>query len=103
MMDDKIRLPDFIIAELYKDSLVALEDAQTVEPPPQPLPVVQLVETPGAENKIRYLGSNKKHVTIIVDVQETAFLPEDDLAFLTNILKACQLSLGDIAVVNLAR
>jgi hypothetical protein len=103
MREDKIQLPDFMIAELYKESLVDLNKYYPAEVVvQQPIPVAEPVETPGSEN-IQFLGGNKKRVTIVVEEREAAFLMEDDLLFLTNILKACQLGLADIAIINLAK
>jgi hypothetical protein len=104
MSEEKIQLPEFLIAELYKGSLVDLETFT--------LKTLSTEIEEGAPNeaeksrsikKIRYLGENQKRVTIIVNEPEVVFLSEEDLTFLTNILKACQLTLGDIAIVNTAK
>lgn len=50
----------------------------------------------------KYLGNNKKHVLIVVDYEGAAYLPDDELAFLTKMLTACKLGLGDVAIVNSA-
>jgi hypothetical protein len=103
MTDVKIRLPDFLIAELYKGSLVDLDTFNLKEALPdtkeQPAPIDSAIEF---AEKIRFLGENEKRVAIIVNEPEAAFLMEDDLTFLTNILKACQLNLADIAIINTA-
>ncbi|MCW3107756.1 MAG: hypothetical protein JWQ09_2262 [Segetibacter sp.] len=104
MSDEKIQLPDFLIAELYKGSLVDLDTfklkevlTEVEEQPANAEGTIRSVE------KIKFLGENEKGVIIIVNQSEAVFLMEDDLTFLTNILKACQLNLADIAIINIAK
>lgn len=103
MNNEKIQLPDFLIAELYKESLV---DVNTFKPKEAPQKTEeQFVTSEGTiatDKKIKFLGENKKQVTIIVNQPEAAFLSEEYLVFLTNILKACQLNVADIAIINIA-
>ena len=104
MNADKIILPDFLIADLYKDSLVAINDFTAREQGPAK-------ETVAAENKaveaspekIEYYGDNAKNIIVVVNQPNTTHLNKDDLSFLTNILKACQLNAGDIAIINVAK
>lgn len=104
MTDEKIILPDFLIADLYKGTLVEL-DAFKLKEAPQPEEEDLLKETAAIPvvGKFRFLGENKKNVIIIVNEPEAVFLREDDLNFLVNILKACQLNLSDIAIINIAK
>jgi hypothetical protein len=101
MSFDKIQLPDFLIADLYKDSLVELESIEEVEAVKYEEKIIQKVESQveGAKS-IKYLGENKKNITVIVDTGEAAIISDSDLSFLSNILKACGFNLGDIAVIN---
>jgi hypothetical protein len=39
---------------------------------------------------------------VLVDNPGHTFLPEDQLAFLTKMLGACKLNIGDVAIVNMA-
>ncbi len=41
-------------------------------------------------------------MVIVVNQPEAVYLIEEELSFLTNILKACKLTLADIAIVNTA-
>ena len=62
-----------------------------------------LVETPvktDANNKPQYLGSAAKAIGIGVNYTEHPFISDEDLTFLTNILNACKLSIGDVAIIN---
>jgi hypothetical protein len=98
-MSEKLRLPDFLLADLYKSSLVEIESTiikdQHIEEPENIRPVEA-----NSTGKIKYLGKNGKKVTIVVHQAEAVYLEEDDLAFLINILKACNLTISDIAIVN---
>lgn len=62
---------------------------------------------PPAENTdprmVPYLGKNQKKIAILVNNQKEVYLPESELSFLSSILLACQLHLGDVAIVNHAR
>jgi anti-anti-sigma regulatory factor len=119
MTAEKIRLPDFLIADLYKTTLVDLSTPGTSEPVAaidrKPIeiakvPEEQEIETVTKQNpdtfqkkeKVAYLGKNGKNIVIAVHQKGVAFLSDSNLTFLTNILKACQLNLADIAIVNLA-
>ena len=99
MSEDRIKLPDFLIADLYKHSLVELEGYAT-ELVSEHEDAPELVSDVYAA-KLRYLGENDKKVIIVVDEKKTMHLNEQDLSFLTNVLKACQLYLTDIAIINI--
>lgn len=103
MDQDKIILPDFLIADLYKGCLVDLDifahtqSASAVENLPGTAEVIT-----GAPGKIKYFGDNQKKIAVLVNQPGSTFLNKADLTFLTNILKACRLNIEDIAVVNAA-
>jgi hypothetical protein len=48
----------------------------------------------------KFLGENRKQVLIVVNYPDAVHIPDKQLAFLTNLLSACQLNLGDTAVLN---
>jgi hypothetical protein len=100
MNEERIKLPDFLVADLYKHSLVELENytQQSV----WALEEIPAIIEKGSSGGIRYLGENGKKVIIVVKQADAVHLNEPDLTFLTNILKACHLSLTDIAIVNIA-
>jgi hypothetical protein len=54
---------------------------------------------PGSK-AVKFLGNNLKNVLIVVRHSEDVFLPEKHLEFLTRLLAACKLNIGDIAIVN---
>lgn len=102
MDSDKIRLPDFLIADLYKSSLVdpdAFSGSKKILADNE-LPAE--AEAASSINKINYFGGNLKNVIIVVKEPNKVHLNKEDLTFLTNILKACQLTTADIAIINIA-
>lgn len=50
---------------------------------------------------VRFLGSNKKNITILVNTREASFLTDDSFSFLTGILNACKLTMDDVALINI--
>jgi len=85
---DNIQLPAFLIQELYKNSLVEFES-------PEP---VQKIEV---KSSINILGNNRSKVIIVVENNEAAFLPDNQLNFLLGILSACKLIMEDVAIINI--
>lgn len=86
----KIQLPPFILADLYKSSLVI-----TDETTPTLSPIHE--ETPPAD----FLGSNHKNISVVVNDKQNRFLDTDSQQLLVNMLAALQLTLADVAVINL--
>lgn len=86
---NKIQLPAFVVSDLYKKSLVELDNGQQKTVPPE------------KNQLIRYLGNNRKNITICVDYKDAKYLPDVPLSFLTSMLTACNLGLDDVAVVNM--
>src|SRR5215210_2583475 len=103
MNTDKITLPDFVIADLYKECLVDLDNFLGKQ---KKLPEKNLLTEGGVmtplSGKIQFLGENVKNITIVVNQPGEMYLKKDDYTFLINILKACQLKPTDIAIVNVA-
>ena len=46
------------------------------------------------------LGNHRRKVTILVNAAGIPFLPDNQLNFLTKILEACRMNIGDVAIVN---
>lgn len=86
-----IELPAFTVAQLYPDQLVDTASAHLPAPLSSPAPEM----TPS-----RYLGGHAKKVLVVVRYPDDLFLPDESLRLLTNILQACQLGLGDVAILN---
>ena len=83
-----IHLPANTIIQLYKNVLIETDEI-VAEPTKQ------------TGQPINYLGNNKRNVLILVDYNDSVFIPDAQLNFLTNILTACKLGLDDIAILNM--
>lgn len=95
---NKIELPNSVMAALYKNSLI-IEDKNT-SPSQQKLPPANKAEKQQAANTIQFLGKNQQHICVLVNYEQEVYLPDAQLQFLTAILQACKLNLGDVAIVN---
>jgi hypothetical protein len=93
MSFNNVELPGFLVADLYKRHLVEdFSATPKVTKPSEPAPII--------DKPIQFLGKNLKQFVILVCYSNEVHLPESQLEFLGNILKACQLNLGDVAIVN---
>jgi len=112
---NNIQLHPFLLADLYRNSLIETGEVSNAQEtdlndPVQEKTVVKkidsLIRDPMApdsyENRWKYLGDYKKNILFIVRYTNATYLPDEQLNFLTSILGACKLSLGDIAILNLA-
>jgi len=108
-----IELPAFLLAELYGDALLASAPPETAKPseiipksPNPEIPKSQDPEIPKSQNPpsgpatYKFLGNHQRKISILVNSAGSAFLPDDQLAFLTKILEACKMNIGDVAIVN---
>ncbi len=93
MQNKPIKLPGFLIADLYANVLVDIVENKFAG---KGIGLQQNEVQP-----IRYLGQNLKRVLVIVRDETSAFINDPALAFLTKILNACHLNLSDIAIINL--
>jgi len=98
MSFNDIILPKTVIADIYKDNLVEIILNGSK----------RNVKTAIDDNfKPRYtthfLGDNLKNILILVHYPEVIHLPEEHLEFLSKILIACKLDIGDIAIINTAK
>ena len=84
---DNIQLNTRVVADLYRNDLISLENNQ-----PEANQVI-------AEN-VAYLGKNANHILILIKEPGHKYLAEEDLNFLSKILAAVQLTLADVAIVN---
>jgi len=85
---DKFQIPLKIIPELYKDSLVVLDEEQI-----KPISL--------QSESIRFLGSYMKNILILVNDADAVHLNEKDLQFLTGVLSACKLTIADVGILNI--
>jgi hypothetical protein len=102
-------LPPFVLAELYPHSLVILEPEQPKQPEQQSVeaPIIKLQEELPKLKKEKtgfsFLGNNAQKICIVVEDHIAVYLADMDLQFLTNVLSACKLNIGDVAIINLAQ
>ena len=87
---DNFQLPPHLLSELYKNSLVVLEDKQ-------------LITDSLKEENFNFLGNNNKHILILVKDNESVHLNDSDLNFLAGILSACKLNMADVAILNMQK
>ncbi|MBA2498425.1 MAG: hypothetical protein H0V30_01730 [Chitinophagaceae bacterium] len=88
---NNIKLTATMISGLYTDQLI--------EEKPDIIPMITKSQMTAG---IKFLGDNKKNILILINNPDTVFLPDEQLNFLTTILNACKMSLGDVAIINLA-
>lgn len=93
-----IELPLATVSELYANTLISM--APDSKPEQEDTMPVKVQEVQGNPEDIKSLGNNWKHILIILNSPQAVFLSDDELSFLTGILGACKLSLGDVALVN---
>ena len=67
--------------------------SSTPQPAAQPAP-------PETTAPYKTLGNHRRKITILVNAPGSPFLPDNQLSFLTKILEACRLNMGDVAIVN---
>jgi hypothetical protein len=91
-----IELPAFVVADLYRSSII-----ETDKTTARFLPVGDVPEKAVEITGWKWLGENRKNVLIIVNNSDVVHLPDSDLSFLTGILSACKLNMADVAIVNL--
>ena len=87
---DIIKLPPIIIQNLYKKSLVLSNDYPATD-----------IEIPNVTASLSMLGNNKQRILILVANNESLYLPDEELTFLTDILSACKLTIQDVAILNI--
>ena len=97
-----IQLSPNIIAALYPSSLINLDKVGVIPLSKQAETIVPeiKIEPAAVETSWKFLGNNQKNILIIVNYDTAVHLPDEELNFLTNMLAACKLSLGDVAIVN---
>jgi hypothetical protein len=84
---EQFHLPGFLLKDLYKESLVELNEIQ---------------KTPEKTTDINanVLGNNQKKVLILVSYPGELVITDIDLTFLLTVLQACNLSLNDVSIFN---
>src|SRR4051794_10675425 len=101
---NNIQLNPFLVADLYKDCLVE-EGDHNIKQIISDDPVTEIKDQKDQTDvqiQWKYLGDFKKNILLIVNYPSATHLPDEQLNFLTTILGACKLNLGDVAIINIA-
>ena len=86
---NSIQLPGFVVADLYKNSLIGVDKKES-----------EKKNGYGTLTSYKFLGNNQQKITLIVRSADTFFLPEQHLTFIAKMLEACKINIGDVAIVN---
>ena len=87
---DNIQLPSILLQGLYKHCLINLKNEQAAN---------EKTEL----KRFSTLGNNRRHVLILVESEETLYMPDDLLNFLMGVLAACNLKMEDVAILNIKK
>ncbi len=88
---DNIQLPISLYQSLFKKNLVDLQTKITRD------------ESHKKDAGIDFLGGNEKKIAFVVNNEEHKFLNDNELKFLSGLINACNITMGDIAIINFAR
>jgi hypothetical protein len=87
---DNINLPPLVLQQLFTHTLNEAKNNPTVD-------------SKSTEKPFLTLGNNQKKVLILVESEETLYLPDNQLNFLLGILAACNLTMEDVAILNIKK
>jgi hypothetical protein len=93
-------LPDGREVEVIVERIEIVVEEDAPEPPPPPPAGKKTKTKETAAGNSKSLGGNQKNILVVVNYDNVVHIPDEELEFLTSILKACQLSLDDVAIVN---
>lgn len=94
---NEMSLPPYLVTQLYASSLVGQDKDNLTPDLAQPA-----ISAPEAAIEWKSLGSNQKGILVAVNYENITNLPDSQLEFLMQLLKACQLSLNDIVLINMS-
>ncbi len=104
---DDIKLSPFLVKKLYENSLIddgisptSIDNTEIAKDEKVLVSDKKNLTKIGNFDSIKYLGKNAKNILIVIDEKEHAFLGDDELSFLMNILNACSVSMQDVVLVN---
>ena len=89
MSIDNIHLPDFVIQDLFRKSLVDLNGNEKK-------PSIS------TNKELSFFGGNKQHIILLVNNPDASFVSDQQLTFLSGILNACKLTLEDVGLLNIS-
>ena len=92
---NEITLSPYLLTQLYPATLIeSQKNADSLHE--------EVNEQKKTDETIEWktLGNNQKQVLVVVDYSDIPNLPDSQFEFLIQLLKACQLSLNDVALIN---
>lgn len=98
-----LHLSPAVLSRLYPSSLINTDKIDTVQPDilaDKDLTKTKINPERPPASAWKFLGSNQQKILIVVNYTDAVHLPDEELSFLTSMLAACKLSLGDVAIVN---
>ena len=97
-----LQLSPGVLSRLYPASLINMDNTDIVQPDPlfKDLTTTKIETEKQTGPAWKFLGSNQQKILIVVNYSDAVHLPDEELSFLTSMLAACKLSLGDVAIVN---
>ena len=107
MKEVKNNLPNSVLVNLYKESLVLGVAPANVDKKVQASQPVEEKNTAIASEEnltapIKFLGEHQKKILVLVQDTDAVHLNERAFDLLTSILNACKLTIADIALINIA-
>ena len=107
MKEVKNILPNSVLVNLYKESLVLGIAPANVDKKAQVAPPVEENNAATEAEEaliapIKFLGEHQKKILVLVQDLDAVHLNERAFDLLTSILNACKLTIADIALINLA-
>ena len=97
---NSIKLEPTDISLLYKNTLVEVEINADKQSLPQTNTNTELIIPDNHQGDWNFLGENKKKILVVVHYPDVVHIPDKQLSFLTKLLAACNLNLGDAAILN---
>lgn len=97
MDDPKLKLPDFLIADLYKYSLVEMSNQPDLNNKSSHDQEIFYQKT-----ELKILGEARSKIIVIVNSPDQIYLQDGELELLSKILKACGMTLADVGIVNIS-
>jgi hypothetical protein len=81
---DNVLLSGNTIAALYKNVLVDAKKESGIS----------------ISSTYKFLGNNQRMITFVVESREAVFIADKHLLFISKLLEACKMNIGDVAIVN---
>ena len=103
---DDIKLSPFLVKKLYEKAMIDSSFAESKTVADETILKVEenfLNKDDSPHNdvtSIKYLGKNSKNILVLINEPNHAFLGDDELSFLMNVLNACNITMADAALVN---